>query len=140
MGLSLLSRLPGFGNTSFCCGVKLASFLGLYCNQLHRLPSSALNVCLGLWSNQFTLKHLPQPLRSHIQSFRTIGQLLKIQMHNVGFPLYFFCGIQLFVNVNYEPVGNFRTLGQPPYWKKVNTELPLKVDTTFQGYIFFRKG
>ena len=25
-----------------------------------------------------TFKHLPQPLRSHIQSFGTLGQLLKI--------------------------------------------------------------
>jgi hypothetical protein len=41
---------------------------------------SAARVC------RITFKHLPQPLRSHIQTFGTIGQLLKFSKKNLKMP------------------------------------------------------
>ena len=44
--------------------------------------SKTLRKFFGACVCRVTFKHLPQPLRSHIQSFGTLGQLLKFSKKN----------------------------------------------------------
>ena len=67
----------------------------------HERKFSGAHVC------RVTFKHLPQPLRSHIRSFGTIGQLFKIppfsaqKSHSAGGmggpPNFFLVGILIFL-------------------------------------------
>ena len=41
-------------------------------------PIDMSKICVSAHVCKVTFKHLPQPIRSHTQSFRTLGLLLKI--------------------------------------------------------------
>ena len=69
-------------------------------------PAIDANGISGAHVCRITFKHLPQPLRSHIQSFITLGQLFKIPpcppkyviVRGVGgSPNVFFIGILIFL-------------------------------------------
>jgi hypothetical protein len=68
-----------------------------------------------------TFKHLPQPLTSHIQSFETIGQLLKFSKKNLKLPPQGARGgLQIFLEFNIsffcekKPHVKFRNSNSPP--------------------------
>ena len=78
----------------------------------------------GARSCRVTFKHLPQPLRSHIRSFGTLGQLLQFSKKNIKKPknapggqgggLLSFLGVNISFFVRITPLWSFRTLNWPP--------------------------
>jgi hypothetical protein len=70
-------------------------------------------------------KHLPQPLRSHIQSFGTLGQLLKIppfctqKSHSAHKSHSAKVGILIFLLVR-DPC-NISKPYENPFWEKINS-------------------
>ena len=67
-GLSIILAYVDGGPRSRICP-RLSKSLGP-----HRHERKFVDACV----RKVTFKHLPQPLSSHMESFRTIGQLLKI--------------------------------------------------------------
>ena len=64
--LNLLTSLKHHVNNHYCSN----------CRPLLQMGISGTRVC------RVTYKHLPQPLRIHIQSFGTLGQILKFSKKN----------------------------------------------------------
>ena len=83
-------------------------------------PSARLPIQTSGNYLQVTFKHLPQPLRSHIRSYRTLGQLLKIPPFSAhSARIFILVGILLFSNFRSpckisEPYNN-------SFWEKINS-------------------